>query len=381
MYLSIIRLLMIVSLLVGCQANLATKDDNPNLLTIDHLVFSPDGHSLAYKFFSPTEVIPDEYDASLTEIGLWRLKNGKVKKAIKKFKHTIETIFFSPDGKGLALMYSDNNKTNYGFIWHIDRNELSEKQSYMPSYIGPKSIIAISPDKQFTAQPDLKGRIRLWNNITKKIVNTYRFEHITTINAIQFTADNKRLVVVGQYLPPYRYKSSKKNKYQGPTLVASFDLSNKSENIVLDTKSSFLSFHKQSHRLITRKKKTVKIWDSFKQTLTHEIDYIGDMKQMQLSTNGRYLVAIIHSNLILLPDNKPIEMENRHVVIIWDIKTGQPLHVLTDGTRSINSIAISPDNNTLATGGDKGMIRLWNMSNGEMINSLAVSDWEQKRGR
>ena len=79
MYLSIIRLLMIVSLLVGCQANLATKDDNPNLLTIDHLVFSPDGHSLAYKFFSPTEVTPDEHDASFSEIGLWRLKNGKVK--------------------------------------------------------------------------------------------------------------------------------------------------------------------------------------------------------------------------------------------------------------------------------------------------------------
>jgi len=372
MYLYFNKVIIIVSLLTSCQASLVKEGDNTRLLTIDQLAFSPDSHSLAYtaSFSRPP------YNKFDTTVGQWRLKSGKVKNVTKMMNHKINTIFFSPDGKDLALMYHANYKTNYGFIWNIDRNEVSEKQSYMPDYLGPDSIVAVSPDKKFTAQPDQKGRIRLWNNVTKKIIKTYQSEHIETINVMQFTADSKGLVVVGQ-APSYYHYNTRDDEYRGPTVVVSFDLSGKSENVVLDTKSTFLNFQKKANRLLTNKRNPIEIWDIYKQMLIQKINYVGDIKHIQLSNNGRFLVAVISSDLIILPDNKPIEIENRHVVVIWSIKEGLPFHVLTDGTGETTSLAISPNNKTLATGDDNGVIQLWNMKTGKMIKHLVVQGLKQ----
>lgn len=128
MYLFFTRVLfiLIVYFLTGCQTSLTTKDNKTNLTPIDHLLFSPDGRSLAYI----TKILNNGYDTDSRTIGLWGLKSGTVKNAGKAINHQIETLFFSPDGKNLALMYSAQYssygaKTNYGFIWHIGRNELS----------------------------------------------------------------------------------------------------------------------------------------------------------------------------------------------------------------------------------------------------------------
>ena len=83
---------------------------------------------------------------------------------------------------------------------------------------------------------------------------------------------------------------------------------------------------------------------------------------------------IIDANLLILPEGKPIQMEERRVVAICAIATGQPLHILTDGTRSALSLAISPNNETLVMGDNEGMIRLWNMHSGKMIKLINVCD-------
>lgn len=368
MYRTIISSLIIALLGLGCQTSMKIKDNMTDSVTIENLTFTPEGDLLAATTSAPdTDTTHYRNKTRPLTIKLWHVKSGEEQHS-QVVNHPIDKMFFSPDGQSLALMYDlehsrFTSKTRHGSIWHITHNELLEKQSYMPNYLGPESIIAVSPNNRFTAEPDQKDRIRLWENIAGKISDVYQFEDIERIHAMRFSSDSKRLIVIGGYL----------DRYQNHTQMMYFDISDKREKVVLETNSTFISFQSHHHRLITQKDKIIEIWDTFNQALIHKIDFIGDIKHIQLSDDGRFMAAITHSNLILISKTTPIKMENRNIVAIWDLKTGLPLHVLSEGTRSVTSLAMSSDNKTLATGDSKGVIRLWNMLNGKMIKRIAVT--------
>ena len=66
---------------------------------------------------------------------------------------------------------------------------------------------------------------------------------------------------------------------------------------------------------------------------------------IQVSANGRWLAA---------------GTGNREA-IIWDLATGAELHRVVGHSASVRSVAFSPDNRTLATGGSDGRITLWHV--------------------
>ena len=57
---------------------------------------------------------------------------------------------------------------------------------------------------------------------------------------------------------------------------------------------------------------------------------------------------------------------------LWNLATGQQIRKLATGSDSVSSVAFSPDSNTLATGGDDGTARLWNLATGQQIRKLAT---------
>ncbi len=52
------------------------------------------------------------------------------------------------------------------------------------------------------------------------------------------------------------------------------------------------------------------------------------------------------------------------VVRIWDCATGEQLHTLTGHTGVVRSVAYQPDGTRLATGGDDGVVRIWDSATG-----------------
>lgn len=56
---------------------------------------------------------------------------------------------------------------------------------------------------------------------------------------------------------------------------------------------------------------------------------------------------------------------------VWNLETGELLLTLKGHTKPVNSLAISPDGQILASGSDDHTIRLWNLSTGALLQTLA----------
>src|SRR5262249_23584041 len=63
-------------------------------------------------------------------------------------------------------------------------------------------------------------------------------------------------------------------------------------------------------------------------------------------------------------------------VRLWDVATGRPQRILQGHDGDINWVAFSPDGRTLATGGDAGTVRLWDAASGKPLSTLGKhGDW------
>ncbi|MBO1061190.1 MAG: hypothetical protein HEQ14_09750 [Aphanizomenon flos-aquae CP01] len=61
---------------------------------------------------------------------------------------------------------------------------------------------------------------------------------------------------------------------------------------------------------------------------------------------------------------------------LWDVKTGNLLQTFTGHSNSVRSVAYSPDGQTLASGSDDKTIKLWNVKTGKVLQTLTGhSNW------
>ncbi len=65
---------------------------------------------------------------------------------------------------------------------------------------------------------------------------------------------------------------------------------------------------------------------------------------------------------------------------VWDISSGQLTNTLTDHTGEVTAIAVSPDNELLASGSDDGTVRLWSTESNKLMNTLSHMPKTKDRG-
>lgn len=64
-----------------------------------------------------------------------------------------------------------------------------------------------------------------------------------------------------------------------------------------------------------------------------------------------------------------------NVVQLWDAQTGGHKTTLTGHTKRVNSVAYSPDGNIIASGSTDGMVRLWDVATGKHKAILKRTNW------
>jgi WD40 repeat protein len=97
-----------------------------------------------------------------------------------------------------------------------------------------------------------------------------------------------------------------------------------------------------------------------------------------------YAVDVLHSDVSCLtfsPDSRLLATGDHYgVVRIWDVESGQLLQLMghagnaTLSTISYNiwSVAFSPDGRTLLTAGEDGTVRLWDVQTGAELAIIQV---------
>jgi WD40 repeat protein len=220
--------------------------------------------------------------------------------------------------------------------------------------------VAISPDSKIIASCSLDQTIKLWDINTGKLLQNLT-QNSSGITCVIFSKDGKTLV------------SSSANP-DGTIKLWDVETGNvktslKSDDwIVVSVWSIALSSDGKTLVSGHHADNTVKVWDLSTQTVKRTL---------------RGHVWAVHS-VALSPDGKTVASGSFDSnVKVWNAETGRQIYNLNGPANSpiglvkswfndkiVYTVAFSPDGKTLASGGEKQPVQLWNLSNGTERMSL-----------
>ena len=328
---------------------------------VHSLKFTPDGKKLAviYNLGMGAELL--------------NVTSGKI---LKAFEGSEDNLFleFSPTGKILLSTSSKDDSTSIIDIWNV---ETKTKSGTLAGDFD--EAVAFSPDEKILAVSEKNG-IGFWNIASRKKIRQFSEatdERIT----LAFSPDGKYFVRRG-------YDSIK----------FCDSLSGKILKTFTDEAMPIISFENKTY-VIAKIGEKVKIFEvgngeSLDGILT-SISKRSDYYPFTLSSDGKILASIneygrtiklwdvksgletitlpeklFHYSVAISPDEKTLAIGNYEGTInLWDVSSGTNPRVISAHNYFVEQIAFSNDGKTLASASDDATIKLWDLQSGENLQT------------
>ncbi len=260
-------------------------------------------------------------------IGLWDVfKEQHIKSLPHYFDGTpyiVHAVAASADGKWLA------SASKHVKLWNTtDIHNPVEETVFKHSV--PVYAVDFSPDGKLLAAGDDSGEMKVWD-IQRQKATTFR--HDAAVNAVDFSPDGK-LLAAGD----------------GSGKVTVWDIQSKEDVKTLDGDPEgvlavrFSSKPDTSILSVAGKQGNIKLWNLSDWQLCGTIIYSATVDGLAFSKDGNVLASA----------GAGLEL--------WSVKTGAHIISLKGHTDWVKSSAFSPSGTTLVSGGNDGILRVWDIA-------------------
>ena len=314
--------------------------------SVNSVAISPDGQIL----------VSGSDDKTIT---IWDLSTGQELRTLTGHSESVNSVAISPDGQILVssshtvvsvrtvVNYNSESHTAvmgnvYNTINKIKIWQLSTGQE-LRTLEGDASVLslAISPDGQILVSGSADNTIKIWQLSTGEELRTLT-GHSESVNSVAISPDGQILVSGSDDKTIEIWQLSTGQKLRTLTGAGSINsLAISPDGQILASSDTVVHFMGGSND------NTIKIW---------QLSTGVELRTLTVDLNWW-----VHS-VAISPDGQTLVSGGDDTITIWDLSTGQELGTLTghsEHSDEVKSLAISPDGQTLVSGGDDGTIMIW----------------------
>ncbi len=250
----------------------------------------------------------------------------------------IESLAYSPDGKYIATgAFREVN------IWDATTGQLRHR---LKDFADRVTALAFSPDSKLLATgggaPTEDGELLLYEVPSGKLLVDIKNAHSDTVFGVCFSPDGKKLASAGadKFVKTWEVPGGKAIKsFEGHTQHV-LDVSWRADGKFLASAGA---------------DNVVKVWDFEKGEQTRTIN--AHSKQVT-----RLLFVGKTNNFVTCSGDQQVKM--------WNSDNGGNQRTFQGSNDYLYAIGVSADGTIIASGGEEGIVRLYNGSNGQLIKTL-----------
>jgi WD40 repeat protein/beta-lactamase regulating signal transducer with metallopeptidase domain len=299
---------------------------------VNAVVFSPDGRRLATASNDTTAI-------------LWDAADGRRLHTLSGQGRWVLSAAFSPDGRTLAMGGYDRTVRLWDVAAGVQKTEWH-------GHAGGVRSVAFSPDGRTIATGGADHSIRLWD-VKRGVVKQILKGHEAAVRAVAFSSDGSRLAGGSEDRTVRLWDAADGREVGSPVPLPDY--------------VTALAFAARGQALYA---------GTFGGHLIHINPISGQLRGYIGVEPGRAAGSPAHASsvtAILIPtDGKSMyTVSQDRVALAWRaVGPPQTPRLAFRGARPMTAVALSPDGRMLATGGQDGLIRLWDAGTARELMTL-----------